>query len=815
MNRTDFHNLVASRILLLDGATGTELQKAGMPAGVCPELWCLEHPEAIISVQRAYCQAGSNIIYTPTFGGNRKKLADFGSASQTRTLNARLARLSRQAVDGFAAHVFGDMAPTGCFVEPFGDLPFEEAVDVYREQAQGLLDGGVDGFVIETMMDLQEARAALLAIRELAPDHPVLVSLTFEQSRRTLTGNSPISCLATLQALGADAVGCNCSTGPEDMAAIIAEMKPYAKIPLLAKPNAGLPQFRDGKSVYSMQAADFGEKAARLLDAGAGILGGCCGTTPEHIAALKAAVNGLRPPSIVCQCPGIVCSARQHRELSATSPFTVIGERINPTGKAELKAALREGRLDLVLDFAKSQERAGAGILDVNLGMSGIDEAAMLRQAVLALSTATALPLCLDTTDPAAAEQALRVYPGRALFNSISAEAHRLQNILPVAAKYGAMLIILPVTDQGIPDTLEGRVKALQDIIAETAKYGYVPTELCADGLVMAIGSEPAAAQLTLEQIKYTSTELKISSVCGLSNVSHGLPRRELLNRSFLAMAMAHGLRLCIANPSAEGLMETVLAGEALLGNDQFLRHYLDKMSAAKAKESAGASLQSGPAAKAAEIGPEALAAKVYEAVLDGRCESIASLVQAALDGGVAPRDLVNGSLIPAITEVGGRYERKEYYLPQLLSSGSAMEQAMAMLAPRLRGDAATSGPKVILATVQGDIHDIGKNIVGLMLGNYGFQVIDLGKDVPKEKIVEAAKANDVRIVCLSALMTTTMGRMREVIAYAREQGLEGVEFLVGGAVVDEQFASEIGAHYAADAMGTVRLAQRLTGAKN
>jgi len=809
MKRQDFHTFAASQVLLLDGATGTELQKAGMPAGVCPELWCLEHPQAIIGVQRAYCQAGSHIIYTPTFGGNRKKLADFGCAGQARSLNARLARLSRQATEGFHTLVFGDMAPTGCFVEPFGDLPFEEAVDVYREQAQGLLDGGVDGFVIETMMDLQEARAALLAVRDLAPDHPVLVSLTFEQSRRTLTGNSPVSCLVTLQALGADAVGCNCSTGPEDMATIIAEMSPLAKIPLLAKPNAGLPQFRDGKSVYSMQADEFGDKAARLLDAGAGILGGCCGTTPAHIAALKHAVGGRSPLSVACKHPGVVCSAREYRELSATSPFTVIGERINPTGKAELKASLREGRLDLVLDFARSQEKAGAGILDVNLGMSGIDEAAMLRQAVLALANTTALPLCLDTTDPKAAEQALRVYPGRALFNSVSAEAHRLQNILPVAAKYGAMLIILPVTDQGIPDTLEGRVKALQDIIAETAKYGYVPAELCADGLVMAIGSEPTAAKLTLEQIKYTSTELKISSVCGLSNVSHGLPRRDLLNRNFLAMAMANGLRLCIANPSAEGIMETVLAGEALLGHDQYLRRYLERVTPAKAQSAPTA------AAKTADDGPEALAAKVYEAILDGRGEAIAACVQAALAAGVAPRELVNGRLIPAITEVGSRYERKEYYLPQLLCSGNAMEQAMSMLTPLLKGDCETQGPKVILATVQGDIHDIGKNIVGLMLGNYGFQVIDLGKDVPKERIVEAAKANDVRIVCLSALMTTTMGRMREVIAYAREQGLEGVDFIVGGAVVDENFAQEIGALYASDAMGTVRLAQRLTGAKN
>lgn len=804
MKRSEFAALAASKVLVLDGATGTELQKVGLPAGVCPEKWVLENPESIIGVQKAYIAAGSNIVYTCTFGANRLKLADFGLATQCSEMNRKLAALSRQAAEGTGTLVFGDLAPTGQFVEPSGDMPFEEIVDVYREQASALLAGGVDGFVIETMMDLQEARAALLAVRELG-DYPVIVTMTYEQQGRTLSGNDPVSCLVALQALGASAVGCNCSSGPEHMAELIVKMKPYARVPLVAKPNAGLPQFKDGKTVFNLGAEEFGPLAAKLVTAGAGLVGGCCGTSPAHLRTLAAAVAGMVPPPVSCYHPGVISGPRSWREISPNGPFTLIGERINPTGKKALQAELREGSLSLVQDFAQEQEDNGADVLDINLGMSGIDEVSMMREAILSLSFATSLPLCFDTTNPQAVEAALRLYPGRALFNSITAETSRLKEILPIAAKYGAMLIILPITDEGIPETLEGRIAAVETILAEAAKYGYGPQDCCVDGLVMAVATNSAAPRLTLGLIRHCAEKLGMNTVCGLSNVSYGLPRRELLNRGFLALAMSSGLNMCIANPSTEGLREIIRTGEALLGRDLRLERYLAEY---------GKAVPAAPlASPSAADNPGGL---VGEAVLRGRIDEIAALVRQALDKGIQPKSLVDDELIPAIVEVGNRYERQEYYLPQLSASAEAMRQAMEVISPLLQDKDARkeSGAKVILATVEGDIHDIGKNMVSLMLVNNGFEVIDLGKNVPAADIIAAVKKTGARLVGLSALMTTTMGNMRKVVELARNEGLADVSFIVGGAVLDQNFADSIGAFYAADAMATVRLAQKLSGAK-
>ena len=796
MTRNEFQSLCRRKIVILDGATGTELIKHGMPGGVCPEAWILDHPEAILAVQRAYFAAGSDIVYVPSFGANAVKLAEFGLAGDTDRINTELARLSRRAA-GPGKLIFGDLAPTGKFVRPSGDWPLDEAVKVYRQQVKALLAGGVDGFVVETMMDLQEARAALLAVRENGgEDLPVMISMTFEEGGRTLTGCLPEACLVTLQALGADAFGCNCSTGPADMAKIVARLKPYAEIPLIAKPNAGLPLLRDGKTFFTMDAPHFADHVATLHRAGVNLLGGCCGTTPEHIRLAARAAAGLTPPECGAARRGVIASAREVRQIAPGAPFTVIGERINPTGKKALQAELRAGSTALALTYALEQTEAGAGVLDVNMGLSGIDETGMMLATLQTLAPGIGLPLCIDSTKPETVEAALREYPGRALLNSISLEKERVEKVLPVAAKYGAMLILLPLDDSGVPADAAQRIAVVRQLFPIVRKYGYRREDVAVDALIMAVSAAPEAANAALDFIAWCHDEMKVSTVCGLSNVSFGLPNRGLVNRTFLAMAMARGLNLAIANPMNPDLMQTLRAGEALNGRDTRMTRYLAAESEFKAETQA---------AKAARPPEE----EVFLAVCRGDVEHIEARCEAALAAGIEPRTLLDDHLIRGIEEVGKKFESKEYFLPQLLSGADALRRAMKFLEPHLRTDGSGGKKeKFILATVKGDIHDIGKNIVGVMLANAGFEVIDLGKDVPAETILDRAEAENCRLVGLSALMTTTMTEMPKVIEMAKKRGLK-LRFIVGGAVVDEEFARAIGAEYARDALATVRLASQ------
>ena len=802
MTRKEFRQLAEKKIIILDGATGTELIRYGMPGGVCPEQWILEHPDVIQKIQRGYARAGADIIYAPTFGGNRIKLSEFGLGDHVAEVNAKLVAISKAGVQGMPVYIFGDIAPTGKFVEPYGDLLFEDAVAIYKEQIRSLIDAGVDGLIIETMIDLQETRAALIAARELC-DFPVMVCLTFEAGQRTLTGNHSVSALLALKALGADAFGCNCSSGPKDMAGIIRTLKPYAEIPLIAKPNAGLPHLHNGVTLFDMGAEEFGSHAKTLVEAGAGIIGGCCGTTPEHIVKLRENAEKLSVPEIKAQITGVISSAQQFRVIQPESPFTLIGERINPTGKKVLKAELKEGKMDYVCQLATEQAEAGAGMLDINVGMSGIDEAAVMRKVVNKVVKMSSLPLCIDTTDPAAAEAALRVYPGRALFNSISAEKDRLEKVLPVVAKYGAMVILLPIVDEGIPETIEERKAAIDKIFSCLKKYGYRKCDIVVDALVMTISSNPAAARLTLDFIRYCSREQGLNTVCGLSNVSFGLPKRNTVNFTFLDMAMGNGLNMAIANPMMPNIVDCIIAGDALNHRDVRLKTLLGNFAGDKAV----AAMK--PAAK--DLTP---LEKIKSHLMSGNSEGIVKAVQEALDVGAVPKMIVDDILIPGITEVGDKFETKEFFLPQLVMSAEAMQAGMDVLTPLLRsnesaGDAAKR-KKVIVATVRGDIHDIGKNIVALMLGNYNFNVLDLGKNVPPEVILDAAVKENVKLVCLSALMTTTMGQMKIVIEMAKKRGLKDIRFLVGGAVVDAAYAKEIGAEYGEDALATVKIAEKL-----
>jgi 5-methyltetrahydrofolate--homocysteine methyltransferase len=799
MTRSEFQKLLTEKIVILDGATGTELVKRGMPQGVCPELWILENPSAMIEIQQAYRAAGSDIVFVPSFGANRFKLEEFGLAGRLAEINRSLAGLSRCAVgDGL---VFGDLAPTGKFIEPLGDIPFEDVVNVYKEQVAALLEGNVDGFVIETMMDIQETRAALLAVKESC-ELPVMVTMTFDEHMRTLTGSDPVSALITLQAMGADAFGCNCSTGPGDMLEIIRTMKPYATIPLIAKPNAGIPKLVSGKTVFDMSPSAFAGYVPELAAAGINIMGGCCGSTPEHIRemALSAARCKQVPPVITAL--SAVSASRNYCLLGKDKPFAVVGERINPTGKKALQAELREGKLAMVNVFAREQAAAGASILDVNMGLSGIDEKEMMVKAVKMLGSG--LPLCIDSTSSEVIEAALRIYPGRALVNSISAEKSRLERTLPAAAKYGAMFILLPLADEGIPETFEGRKEIVEKVFCEAEKYGYSKADICVDGLVMTVSSNQNAARITLDLIEWCSRKFGVNTICGLSNVSFGMPQRAHVNNTFLAMAVGRGLNMAIANPAAEMLMPVVDAGNVLTGRDLKMKRYVEKYGAAGQGCKTVAAVKSDDPAQ-----------HVFNCILTGDEESIAGAINKALASGITAKDIVDKSLIPAINRVGELYDCKEYFLPQLIMSADTMRKGFEVLEPLLEENKSENDkPKVVivLATVEGDIHDIGKNIVALMLRNYGFEVVDLGKDVSARHIVAAAGKHNAAIIGLSALMTTTMVRMTEVIQLAKAEGLDKVKFMVGGAVVDQAYADEIGADaYAPDAMEAVRIAQRFT----
>lgn len=804
ISRSQFRKLCDEKVLILDGATGTELIKQGMPSGVSPELWVSEHPEAITAVQQAYADAGSNIVYTPTFGGNEVKLAEFGLADRAFELNKTLAEISIKAVRSRGVLVFGDLAPTGKFVEPSGDWSFEEAVKVYKNQAEALAAADVDGFVIETMMDLQEARAALIAVRELYPDAPVMVTLTFDESQRTLTGVTPDAALITLQSLGADAFGCNCSTGPENMAKLINSIKEYAQIPLIAKPNAGLPMLKDGKTVFNMTPGMFADYVDTLLNSGVNLLGGCCGTTPAHIAAAAGKVrSSTLPLPERFDASGIISSNRRIQKLSYDRNFVVIGERINPTGKKALQAELRSNSTALALQFALEQQAAGAEVLDVNMGLSGVDETALMRKVVLQTVRAVDTPLCIDSTSPEAVEAALRVYPGRALLNSISYEKERIEKVLPIAARYGAMLILLPLDENKLPENCAERIAVLEKLLPQVEKYGYNLKDVAVDALIMAVSAAPQAGNAALEFIDYCHNHLKVNTVCGLSNISFGLPNRMLVNRTFLAMAMAKGLNMAIANPMNADFMAAIQAVEALNGKDKNMMNYLANQSNAAVENKA-------PAATA-DPGVQA-----FNAVMRGDGASAVKAVETALqDKALDARKFLNGNLLAAIDVVGQKFEKKEYFLPQLLAGAEALQAAIKVLEPALQNDSQSGGvkEKFIIATVKGDIHDIGKNITALMLRNSGFEVIDLGKDVPAEVIVERAKAENCRIIGLSALMTTTMSEMPKVIELAKASGLQA-KFIVGGAVVDEVFATQIGAAYAADAMMSVRVAQDLLAKK-
>ena len=814
MTKQEFRQFVKQGPIILDGATGTNLQEAGMPIGVCPEEWILENPEVMKKLQADYVEAGTQIVYAPTFTANRVKLAEYGLEDRLEEMNRNLVALSKEAV-GDRAYVAGDLTMTGQQLFPLGEMMFEELVDIYKEQASVLVDAGVDLFVVETMMSLQECRAAVIAIREVC-NLPIMVTLTYNEDGRTLYGTTPEVATVVLQSLGADVIGINCSTGPEEMLEPVRKMAEYATIPILAKPNAGLPELENGRTVYKTTPEEFARVGKELVKAGAAILGGCCGTTPEHIRVLVDAVRGMELHQPLKEHRRVLTSERKLVEISLDGNFMVIGERINPTGKKKLQAELKEGSLNLVRTMALEQEENGAMILDVNMGMNGIDEKQMMKDVIYEVTSTVDCPLCIDSSHVDIIEEALRIYPGRALINSISLEKEKFEKLLPIAARYGAMFILLPLSDEGLPKDSAEKHGIIRTILEEALRLGMQKEDIIVDGLVATIGANPDAALECFETFAYCKKELELPTVCGLSNISFGLPERTYVNTAFLTMAIANGLNLAIANPSQELLMNAAFASDMLLHKEGSDIRYIERMNFLAEKYAGQERVlvpvsKSGAKAAEGEQPKQGAHSAVFEAVLKGNKGNILNEVKAMLADGAKPGDIINEHLIPAINEVGDLFDKQKYFLPQLIASANTMKLAIEHLEPMLAGDdSGKEMPTIVIATVEGDIHDIGKNLVALMLKNYGYRVLDLGKDVPAEQIVDTAMQENAKIIALSALMTTTMMRMQDVVELAKEKGCTS-KVIVGGAAITPSFADEIGAAgYSKDAAECVKLVERL-----
>jgi 5-methyltetrahydrofolate--homocysteine methyltransferase len=789
-------NLLKKNIIILDGAFGTELQKKGLPGGVCPEKWCLDNPQILQDLYTSYQKAGAQIVYTCTFGANRFKLKQYGVKENSYQINYDLTRLAKLAV-GKKTLVAGEIGPTGLFIEPFGPLAFEEAVDAFKDQVRGLIDGGCDLMVIETMIDIQEARAALLAVKEIK-DIFTIVSMTYEKDGHTLGGTDPVTALITLQSLGADAVGCNCSTGPEKMVEFIAAMKPYATVSLVAKPNAGVPRLEGGKTIFEMDAKTFASFGRKFAKAGANMLGGCCGTTPAHIQKLAKSTAGVKPILPVRKSISALSSARGFLHFAANQPLFLVGERINPTGKKALQQELTEGKMSIIRQMAMEQEKQGANLLDINVGQPGIDEVKTIKAVIGLLTTATKLPLVVDSSRIETIEAALRIYPGRMLINSISGEKEKMARLLPLAAKYGAMFILLPLTEGELPHTAQKRQAIVKNIFQAAKKSGFTKDDFVVDCLVMAVASNPDAAQETLKTLYWCAQTFKSKTILGLSNVSFGMPGRPWLNAAFLAMAQFCGLTMAIANPASTEMMNIKKAGDVLIAQDKDALRFIEHFSA-QAHVNSGADTTR-------TLTPQE---KIASAIMEGDRESILSFIETALSAGGTAPELVDKIMIPSIVRVGDLYEKKIYFLPQLMAAAETMKKALGYLEPLLKKDAAGNKGTIILATVKGDIHDIGKNIVALLLRNYGYHVIDLGKDVPAETIIATAKKQNPDVIALSALMTTTMVNMKDVITLARTNGIQK-PFMIGGAVVTEAYAQSIGVSFAKDGVEAIRVVEKL-----
>lgn len=799
--------------LYLDGGMGSMLQAAGLPEGMLPDVWGMESPAAVQAVHRAYLEAGSRLITTNTFGTCALKLAPYGvTPEQVMTAAVANVRAAMDQTGVSDAYVCADIGPTGKLLRPYGDLDFEDAVALFAETVRAAVKAGADCILIETMSDLYEMKAAVLAAKENC-DLPILASLIFDESGKLLTGGSPRAAVALLEGLGVDVLGLNCGLGPQEMAPVFRALWEDASIPLLLQPNAGLPRSQNGQAVYDLGPADFAVQMVPLAPM-ATLLGGCCGTTPDHLRALMEATKDIPLPQVTEKDTLFISSYCQAVALDGRDPV-IIGERINPTGKKKLQAALREGDMDYVLGEAFQQEEAGAHILDVNVGLPGLDEPTVLTRTVEAIQEVTGLPLQLDTSNPAAMEAALRRYNGKPLINSVNGKEESLNAILPLVKKYGGGLVCLTLDDDGIPADAAGRLAIAEKIVRRAEALGIPRRELLVDGLTMPVSAGGDNGKVTLETLRRAKTELGVKTALGVSNVSFGLPQREVLNQSFFTMALQAGLDGAIINPKSRAMLGAYHAYRALMGLDDQCQTYMTAFQeggplAAPAPAAIPAAPAAAPAAQAAPAPGEQ--SPLCHAVCKGLKDSAAAQAKLLAESGRDILDIINGELVPALDQVGQGFEKGTLFLPQLLMSAEAAKGAFQVLKDYLPAGESGGAPQILLATVKGDIHDIGKNIVKVLLESYRFRVLDLGKDVPPETIVAAAREKKIPLVGLSALMTTTAPYMAETIRQLREAGLS-CKVVVGGAVITQDYADSIGAdRYAADAMESVHYAQEVLG---
>ncbi len=804
MNKKEFEKTLSERIFLFDGATGTMLQNKPFEKNLPPEMININHPDWLQKIAKLYIDAGCEALETNTFGASSIKLEEHSLREDVYKINFEGIKTLRDISDGKAL-IAASIGPTGKLIYPVGNLKFDDAVEAFRNQIKACVDAGADIIIIETMDEPSELKAAVIAAKSVT-DKPVIATMTFQTNLRTLVGVTPEIAAVIIDALDVSALGANCSLGAEGMAEIAEKMASVSKTPLIFQPNAGLPELVEGKTVFPATPQDMSEGAKKLVCAGASIIGGCCGTTPAHLAEMKKAVKGLKPKRRKSPEGLFVAGRTTLHAIGGGNPFTVVGERINPTRRRILSEKVQAGDFSLVREDAIRQVKAGAAMLDINMGIPGADEVELISRAVYEVQSAADVPLMIDSSNPEAIEAGLKAFSGKAIINSVSGEESKLSSILPIAKKYGAAVLALAVNEKGVPETAEEKFDIIRQIVERAEKEGLRREDIIADCVVSTVAAQPDCALETLRAVELVKTKLNIPTILGVSNVSHGLPSRNTVNSAFLTMAIAKGLDAAIINPLEARIQETIVTASLLTGFDRGAVKYINFTTSTnlELKESGSGQKQASGKVSVSDE-PASMEDKVLKSVIEGDKDAIIPLVEKALDEGVAPLDISNKYLIPALEKVGESFRDNTMFLPQVLMSAEVIEKALKRIKRDMKETGEQTGKKILMATVEGDVHDIGKNILTTLLQNHGFNVIDVGKNVPCETILAEAEKNKVDLIGLSALMTTTVMQMETVIKSLRDKNIK-IPVAVGGAVVTQSFADKIGASlYAKDALEAVK----------